>query len=89
MFAEINDFKRYWNAENYSTGIQRFRSDDEPIPPIISETLVGAEVYLMSSYLKEIGLKLNWSLDSYWEILGKYFLITDSNSLDMYWKKYI
>ncbi len=89
MFAEINDFKRYWNAENYSTGIQKFRSsDDEPIPPIISQTLVGAEVYLMSSYLKEIGLKLNWSLDSYWEILGKYFLITDSNSLDMYWNKY-
>lgn len=89
MFAEINDFKRYWNAENYSTGIQKFRSsDDDPIPPIVSETLVGAEVYLMSSYLKEIGLKLDWSLDSYWEILGKYFLITDSNSLDMYWNKY-
>ncbi len=89
MFAEISDLKRYWNVENYSTGIYKYTEDkDQNIPPIISGTLVGPEVYLMGSYLKEIGIHLEWNLNQYWETLGKYFLIVDSNSMDMYWNKY-
>ena len=89
MFAEINDLKRYWNVENYSNGIYKYTEDDkQDMPPIISGTLVGAEVYLMTSYLKEIGIDLDWNLKHYWKTLGQYFLITDSNSMDMYWNKY-
>tara|TARA_B000000475_G_C15983981_1_gene442209 strand:+ start:446 stop:1573 length:1128 start_codon:yes stop_codon:yes gene_type:complete len=89
MFAEISDLKRYWNVENYSSGIYKYSQNNEDyIPPIVSGTLIGAEVYLMSSYLERIGVKLDWTLSSYWKSLGEYFLIADSNSMDMYWNKY-
>lgn len=89
MFAEINDLKNYWNVENYSTGIYKYsQNNEEYIPPIISGTLIGAEVYLMSSYLEKIGVNLDWTLSSYWKSLGEYFLIADSSSMDMYWNKY-
>ena len=89
MFGDINDLNNYWGVENYSKGILEFIADDmKDIPPIISGTLVGAEVYLMSSYLKRIGVNLEWTLEHYWEMLRKYFLICDSSSLDVYWNKY-
>jgi len=89
MFGDINDLKNYWDVENYSKGIVKFIVDDSQyIPPIIAGTLVGAEVYLMSSYLKRIGVNLEWTLEHYWEMLRKHFLVCDSSSLDMYWNKY-
>jgi len=89
MFGAIDDIENYWNVENYSSGIYSYCVDEEQdLPPIISGTLVGAEVYFMSSYLTRIGEKLDWNLDHYWSMLKKYFVIIDSPSLDFYWNKY-
>ena len=89
MFGEINDLFNYWNVENYSTGIYKLMDQhSQDIPPIISGTLVGAEVYFMSSYLQKLDEDLDWTLEHYWEMLGEYFLIMDSTSIDTYWNKY-
>ena len=64
------------------------QNEEQDLPPIISGTLIGAEVYFMSSYLSRIGEKLDWNLDHYWSMLKKYFVIIDSPSLDFYWNKY-
>jgi len=89
MFGEVNDLFNYWNVENYSTGIYKLIDQhSQDIPPIISGTLVGAEVYFMSSYLQKLDEDLDWTLEHYWEMLGEYFLIMDSTSIDTYWNKY-
>ena len=50
MFGAIDDIENYWNVENYSSGIYSYCvNEEQDLPPIISGTLVGAEVYFMSS----------------------------------------
>ena len=55
---------------------------------IINETAVMSEILLCARYLENKEIKLNWTLDHWWQCLSKYFGIIDSNSIDLFWYKY-
>lgn len=82
-FGHINDMKIYWEYEDYSTKLKSFFNNQI----IINKTPVVAEIFLTARYLSKMGLDLNWTLESWWNALKDFFIIVDSQSIDMYIEK--
>ena len=75
--------KIYWEYEDYSAKLKSLFNNQR----IINKTPVVAEIFLTARYLSRMGLDLNWTLVSWWNALKDFFIIVDSQSIDMYIEK--
>jgi hypothetical protein len=56
-------------------------------PAIINGTPVVSETFLCARYLMNMGVKLDWTLEHWWECLKNYFIVIDADSIDLFWYK--
>jgi hypothetical protein len=75
---------KYWDVGDWEEEIKEHFNGQK----IINSTVVISEIFLCARYLKRIGYELDWTLESWWDVLKKYFIVVDSNGLDMFWYKY-
>jgi hypothetical protein len=47
-----------------------------------------AEIYFSTTFLENVGHKLQWTLADSWNALGEHFCILDDEFVDIYWPKY-
>ena len=84
-FGHINDMLKYWCVE------QDARTQEELIE---TNTLLDwskqnlAEVYFVTSFLKNINKKMFWTLEDSWKVMSENFCILNINEIDLYWRKY-
>jgi hypothetical protein len=84
LFGETEDLFKYWDVGYWEDElIEHFDGQK-----IINSTAVIGEIFLCARYLKKIGYELDWTLDSWWDVLKKYFIVVDSSGLDIFWYKY-
>lgn len=86
QFGLLEDINNYWSVPFYNLGLKNLVNKDND--PIIKGTPIIAEIYLFSHFLHRNNIKLKWTLDHWWSLLGDYFLIFDSQLIDFYWNKY-
>ncbi len=87
LFGLTEDVLNYWDSEKDRRLINKeFLGKVKTLRDI--SNLRVSEVYFMTEFLKRNGHKLEWTLEDYLEVLGKRFIIVDSQSLDFLWPKY-
>ena len=86
QFGLLEDMNKYWSVPFYNEGLRNLIHKDKD--PIIGGTPILSEIYLFSHFLWRNEIKLKWTLDHWWSLLGEYFLIFDSQMVDFYWNKY-
>ena len=84
LFGTTEDLLKYWDVGDWEEEIKEHFNGQK----IINSTVVISEIFLCARYLKRIGYELDWTLESWWDVLKKYFIVVDSNGLDMFWYKY-
>ena len=86
LFGLTDDVYNYWNSD------QDQRIFDDKIKEKLSLKDLAkrrnCEVYFMTEFLKRNGHKLKWTLNDYFEVIRKRFIIIDSSSMDFFWPKY-
>lgn len=92
QFGFIDDMKLYWN------GIDRRKKDEFLITggELREKSFCGkekfynqgSENYLAIRFLKRLSIKLNNTLEDYYNILRDRFIVIDKETLDLYWNKY-
>lgn len=86
MFGESGDMCDYWNVKYDDRDNIDFNFATQNLKNYSLSRL--AEVYLCTEFLKKRGEVLSYTLNQYLKILGKYFIVIDSESLLLYWNKY-
>lgn len=87
LFGHVDDISIYFENKYFDEGLKLFGKKIEE-EKIVNFTPVVSEVFLCAKYLINIGEKLDWTLEHYWNCVKDYFLIIDFNSIDFFWKKY-
>jgi hypothetical protein len=88
IFGHITDMENYWSAPlderepNTSNLSKRGKTWRE-----FSEWRV-CEVYLFTSYMAKLKITIDFTLENYLNFLGDYFIIIDSESVGLFWRKY-
>ena len=85
LFGHIDDLSIYFNDILFDESLKKY--DFGKYPSIINHTPIVAETFLCVRYLKNLDIKLEWTLDHWWECLRDYFCIVDAESIDLLWKK--
>ncbi len=88
-FGYTDDLIKFWSLPYFNEGINELvKNEKQSTPFVINDTAVFSETYLMSKFLKLNGYNLKWTLEDYWSVLQKYFLIFDDSYIDFTWEKY-
>ncbi len=90
-FGHIDGLLKYWDIEPVSHKIlndfwERNKMEETCERGISSRVI---ESYLALRYLRTTGWEKGCDLESWHEALGKFFVIVDAASIDLYWPKYI
>ncbi len=86
MFGETEDLIKYFDIESFKDSLKKFNLSEDNL--LKNETPVVAEIFLCSRFIYRLEGKVCWELESWWEVLKKYFCIIDNSSLDLFWNKY-
>tara|TARA_B100000287_G_scaffold432741_1_gene492730 strand:+ start:1888 stop:3015 length:1128 start_codon:yes stop_codon:yes gene_type:complete len=86
LFGFVDDLLIYFENLNYEKSLKINNFGEAPC--FIEETPVEAEILFCARYIKKINGEIKWDLDFWWKSLKDYFCVVDSNSLDIFWKKY-
>lgn len=86
QFGNTLDLCNYWNAPYYEFGLNDLTLNPEN--PIINNTPILSEIYLCSHFLYRNKIKINWTLDQWWNLCKEYFLVFDAQNIDFFWNKY-
>ncbi len=86
LFGCIADIALYFDPEKHSSWCESNRVDINA--PLIEGSPVVSEIFLCARYLNVIGEELKWTKEHWHKCLAKYFCIVDSESIDLFWKKY-
>ena len=86
LFGFVDDLLIYFENLNYEKSLKLNNFGEAPC--FIEETPVEAEILFCARYIKKINGEIKWDLDFWWKSLKDYFCVVDSNSLDIFWKKY-
>ena len=84
-FGYISDMKKYWCIE-----LDNRHSDDLDEPTTMLEFAKQryAEVYFVTSFLKNIEREIKWTLEDSWRAISEHFIVLDTAAIDLLWKKY-
>lgn len=87
MFGYLDDLLLYWDIPFDKNKI--LKSEIE-IPRTMQDwsKLNLAEVYLTSTFMRNLNLNIDFKIASYWKLIINYFFILDSSSLGFRWGKY-
>ena len=86
LFSNTLELYKYFKNETYEESLKKLNIDLKK--PIIKNTAVINEIFLCARYISNLGYKLDWSLDGWWEKCRELFCIFDAHSIDMFWYKY-
>ncbi|MDO8591178.1 MAG: WavE lipopolysaccharide synthesis family protein [bacterium] len=81
-FGQIDDMVTYWNPKLITTGDSEFKKEGYAYR-LISES------YLITEFLKVNGVETTMTNEDWWRSAGRYCVLVDTPSLDLYWPKYI
>lgn len=87
MFGNIADLLLYWTVP-LDERIINVKNIERPRTMLSWSKLNLAEVYLCTNFLKNIKYNYDWSINDYWEILNSYFIVVDSDTIGLEWRKY-
>lgn len=87
MFGHLDDLLLFWDIPSDTNKILRSEIESPRTMKDWSKLNV-VEVYLISTFMKNLNLNIDFTIKSYWDLLASYFIILDSNSLGFQWGKY-
>ena len=84
VFGEIDDMIKYWKLpfDDRTNNDFSYKSVKE-----FTDCKI-AEVYIASEFMKTLGENVELTLEEYWKILKKFYVIADHETIDIYWPKY-
>ena len=84
-FGHTDDMKKYWCIEPDNR-----HSADLDVPKTMLEFAKQryAEVYFVTSFLKNIERGIQWTLEDSWKVISEHFVVLDTSAIDLLWKKY-
>jgi len=89
MFGYIEDIKLYWDIP--LDGRKKY-TEEEKNAGLFSllkySKLKFCEIYLCTFFLKQLGVKLEWTLSHSFQCYKDLFCVVDQRSIDIYWPKY-
>ncbi len=85
QFGFAKDMLFFWSApiDNRSRNINYNAS----IRELVNERSI-AEIYLTSSYIERMGTLFEFTLESWWNMLERFFCVLDGSIFDCHWPKY-
>ncbi len=81
-FGQIDDMVLYWNPKLITLGDPEFYIEG------YNDRLIS-ESYLITEFLKANGVAPEMTREGWWRTAGRYCVLIDTPSLDLYWPKYI
>lgn len=87
MFGHIHDLLIYWDIPLDTNKVLKSEIESPRTMQDWSK-LNLAEVYLTSTFMRNLNLSIDFKIKSYWDLLVNYFVILDSSSLGFRWGKY-
>lgn len=86
LFGDINDVLKYWDGSLDSrTGLDESVSSASAVE--YSKMRI-CEVYFSTAFLERTKWPLRFTLDDWWGVLSRRFIIVDAGTLDFFWPKY-
>lgn len=84
-FGHIHDLKKYWCIE-----LDNRNAADLVNPTTMLEFAKQryAEVYFVTSFLRNIKREIKWTLEDSWQVISEHFIVLDTSAIDLLWKKY-
>jgi hypothetical protein len=87
QFGRASDLKLFWSADfQLKSEIENFKLKKN-ISHIESIQYLP-EVYLMTSYINKMGIKVDWTYKQSTSIIANHFIVVDRSTIDLYWNKY-
>ena len=86
LFGLTDDVYNYWNSDHDQRIINYKSTNKISLRELAKKRY--SEVYFMTEFLKRNGHNLEWTLNDYFEVIRKRFIIIDSSSMDFFWPKY-
>lgn len=87
QFGEKNDLFNYWDIPYYEKVLldKQYNINEDPI---INETPILSEIFLCSYFLYKNKYDISWSMEDWWEVCRKFFIVIDDKSIDLFWCKH-
>jgi hypothetical protein len=86
LFSSTENLINYFDKEYFEKSLERLNLGKHPI--LIKDTAVINEIFLCARYLINNNIKINWSLEDWWNKCREIFCIIDSKTIDFFWYKY-
>ena len=86
MFSLTDNLTNYFKNEFFEQSLDRLNMGKHPV--LINETIVINEIFLCARYLMNNNIKIDWSLEDWWNKCRDIFCIIDAKAIDFFWYKY-
>ena len=84
-FGHIDDMCKYWCVD---CDIRTHEDIGEAKTLLDFSRQRFAEVYFLTSFLNNIERPIKWTLEDSWNVIREHFIVLDTSSIDLLWKKY-
>lgn len=86
MFSLTDNLINYFKNEDFEQSLDRLNMGKHPV--LINETIVINEIFLCARYLMNNNIKIDWSLEDWWNKCRDIFCVIDAKAIDFFWYKY-
>jgi hypothetical protein len=86
MFSLTDNLINYFKNEDFEQSLDRLNMGKHPV--LINETIVINEIFLCARYLMNNDIKIDWSLEDWWNKCRDIFCVIDAKAIDFFWYKY-
>ena len=86
LFSSTENLIKYFEKKDFSTSLKDMGLGKYPC--LKNEIAVINEIFLCARFLQMNNIKIDWSLEDWWNKCREIFCIVDSNFLDFFWYKY-
>lgn len=88
QFGYTEDIELYWSAPIDTRIPNKFNLSKRGVTWLDFSKWNVCETYMLTNFLINIKVNFNYTLENYLGILGSYFIIVDTESIELFWRKY-
>ena len=85
LFGTTDNIANYFSDEPFEIGIKKHKFGE--YPSTINDTAVVHEIFLCARFLMNSNIKIDWTLQDWWNKCRDIFCVVDPATIDFFWYK--
>ncbi len=86
LFGTTDNIANYFSDEPFEIGIKKHKFGE--YPSTINDTAVVHEIFLCARFLMNSNIKIDWTLQDWWNKCRHLFCVVDPSTIDLFWFKF-